>query len=57
MKKCVKVGPEVSTFEIPIEEETALLVTLQTLGENIEEHEALVKLRCQDLGRLIFNKL
>jgi len=26
-------------------------VTLQTLGEYIEEYETLVKLRCQNLGR------
>ena len=46
----IQVGPEVSNFDIPLEDETAVLIILQTLGENIEEHEALVKLRCDHLG-------
>jgi len=44
-------GPDATDYQIPIEDETALLVTLQTLGEYIEEYETLVKLRCQNLGR------
>lgn len=46
-----QVGPDISDFEIPIEEESAILVILQTLGERIEEHEALVKLRCEHLDK------
>ena len=47
----IKLGPDATDYQIPIEDETALLVTLQTLGEYIEEYETLVKLRCQNLGR------
>ena len=49
--KLIQLGPDATDYQIPIEDETALLVTLQTLGEYIEEYETLVKLRCQNLGR------
>jgi len=46
-----QLGPDATDYQIPIEDETALLVTLQTLGEYIEEYETLVKLRCQNLDK------
>ena len=39
------------SFHIPVEDETALLVTLQTMGENVLEYETLVKLRCSELDK------
>ena len=45
-----QLSQDISQFSIPVEDETALLVTLQTLGETVEEYETLIKLRCPDLG-------
>ena len=47
----IQLSHDVSQFSIPIEDETALLVTLQTLGETVEEYETLVKLRCPNLDK------
>jgi len=46
-----QLASDVSQFSIPIEDETALLVTLQTLGDTVEEYETLVKLRCTNLDK------
>jgi len=46
-----QLSQDISQFSIPVEDETALLVTLQTLGETVEEYETLIKLRCQDLDK------
>ena len=52
----MQLSSEVKQFSIPIEDETALLVTLQTLGEKVEEYETLVKLRCTGLGKFNFSR-
>jgi len=43
--------PDVRTFNIPVDDETALLVTVQTMGEQILEYETLVKLRCVNIDK------
>ena len=42
---------EERSFNIPFDDETALLVTLQTMGEHILEYETLVQLRCANIDK------
>jgi len=42
---------EERSFNIPFDDETALLVTLQTMGEQILEYETLVQLRCANIDK------
>lgn len=46
-----QVKADVRTFNIPVDDETALLVTLQTMGEHTLEYETLVKLRCVNIDK------
>ena len=42
---------DATNFTIQTDNETALLLTLQSLGENVLEYETLIKLRCTNIDK------